>query len=82
MVKIENHCVGCPPEMGCISCSYSRVEVHYCDTCGEEVIAEYEIDGEDMCFDCALRYCDDVFDEMTLKEKLEMLDVDFKELNV
>ena len=39
MIKIENECVGCPPEMGCIgsSCPYIRVPHLYCDKCGADV---------------------------------------------
>lgn len=58
MVKTENRCCGCPPEMGCLgsSCSNRNVEVIYCDKCGEELDSDnvYEFDGEDLCADCLL----------------------------
>ena len=56
MKKIENHCVGCPPNMGCkgSACPHRNVEVIYCDSCGEELWLDevYEVDGEDLCEDC------------------------------
>ena len=55
MVKVENGCVGCPPEMGCMgsSCPNRNVKVIYCDCCGEEICDEvYEVEGEDLCEDC------------------------------
>jgi len=55
MKKIENQCVGCPPERGCMgsACPHRDVEVIYCDCCGCEIGDElYEVDGEDLCEDC------------------------------
>ncbi len=56
MLKIENHCVGCPSEMGCMgdACPNRNVKVYYCDKCGEEIDIDelYEVDGEDLCEDC------------------------------
>ncbi len=53
MKRIENECVGCPPEMGCLgnACPNRNVERCYCDKCGEETkLYNYE-DGE-YCIDC------------------------------
>lgn len=56
MKKIENQCVGCPPNMGCMgnACPHRNVEVIYCDKCGSELWADevYLVDGEDLCEDC------------------------------
>lgn len=54
MIRIENHCVGCPPEIGCFgsACPYKNVEVHYCDRCDEELHEIYEVDGEELCEHC------------------------------
>ena len=55
MIKIENHCVGCPPERGCLgfACPYRNVEVHYCDHCEDELGDEfYVVDGEEVCESC------------------------------
>ena len=56
MVKIENHCCDCAvPAYPCRGdlCPLTRVEVHYCDTCGSELDeAIYDVDGEELCEDC------------------------------
>ena len=53
MKKIENECVGCPPELGCLgaSCHYRNVERYYCDRCGNETVL-YEFDNEELCIKC------------------------------
>ena len=50
--KIENHCVDCG--LPCIGnlCPFRNVSVYYCDECGDEG-AEYKLDGNDLCEDCA-----------------------------
>ena len=55
MKQIENKCVGCPPEMGCLGsgCPNRNVIRYYCDECGEEGTL-YEYDGEELCADCLL----------------------------
>lgn len=80
MKRIENQCVGCPKDMGCIgnACPYMNVTFYECDNCSED--AEYHIDGEDYCVHCAERYLLDIFDELTVMEKAEALGVDIKEL--
>ena len=56
MKKIENECVGCPKEMGCLgdSCSYRNVIRYYCDRCGDETVL-YNYYGEEICKDCLLK---------------------------
>ena len=57
MIKLENHCVGCPKEMGCMgdACPNRNVEVAICDNCGEEIYGDvYLVDGQDFCEDCLL----------------------------
>lgn len=53
MKKIENDCVGCPPEMGCLgdTCPYRNATHFYCDNCGEEADLYY-FDDEELCIDC------------------------------
>lgn len=53
MKTIEDECVGCPPEMGCLgsSCPYKNVVHYYCDDCGEETQLYY-YDGKELCIDC------------------------------
>ena len=50
MVRIENHCVGCPT---CINCGLKQVKVYYCDKCKDEIPEDvYEVDGAELCEDC------------------------------
>ena len=51
MVKYEDECVGCPPELGCLgsACPNRHVPRLYCDKCGEEVDEFYE---DELCIDC------------------------------
>jgi len=81
MRKYENECVGCPTEMGCLgnSCPYINVSRDYCDSCGKEG-ATYRIDGEDYCEGCAKEYLQDVFDDLTITEKADALEVDISEI--
>lgn len=57
MKSIENRCCGCAvPGYPCSgpTCSLRHVEVHYCDRCGCELEGYFkEIDGEELCSDCA-----------------------------
>lgn len=54
MKKLENECVGCPKEMGCLgsSCPNRNVPHFYCDECGEEDEKIYYYDGEELCIEC------------------------------
>ena len=59
MKIIENECVNCPQEMGCldVSCPYKNVTRYYCDICGcEETL--YFYDGEEICKYCLLKNFD------------------------
>ena len=56
MVKIENHCCDCAvPGYPCIgsACPLRRVEVHYCDRCGEQIDGDsYDDCGTELCLTC------------------------------
>lgn len=57
MKRIENRCVGCPPNLGCrgASCPNREVEVTICDQCGRETTDDeywHTQFGEDICPDC------------------------------
>lgn len=54
MIRIENECVGCPPEIGCIgeNCPYLNVPRCYCDECNYEADTLYWWDGQQLCIDC------------------------------
>ena len=56
MIRYENECVGCPPEMGCLgeSCPNRNVKRLYCDECKEEVETLYVYDDKELCQDCLL----------------------------
>lgn len=62
MIKFENECVMCPPEMGCLrdSCPNMHVPHFYCDDCGDEVRPGelFEFDGEELCIDCIKKRLD------------------------
>ncbi len=58
MIRYENHCVGCPPDIGCIgsACCYRHVPVPFCDKCGDEIDGDaYEGDDMMLCEDCFLK---------------------------
>ena len=54
MIRIENECVDCPKDIGCIgnACQYLKVPRYYCDCCGYEVDNLYYFDGQELCIDC------------------------------
>lgn len=81
MIKYENQCVDCPKEMGCLgnSCRYRNVPVYYCDTCGDE--ADYEIDGDHYCEQHAKEYVEECWNDLSLDEQAEMLDIDLREVD-
>lgn len=75
MYKTENQCVDCGlPCLGS-ACRYRNVRVSYCDRCGDEG-ADYRIDGEDYCEDCAKKYIQEAFDDLSLMEQADILDID------
>ena len=53
LIKVENECIGCPPELGCIgsACRYSKVTRYYCDECGDEKKLFY-YDDRELCLSC------------------------------
>ena len=58
-VRYENRCVDCPPETVRCSkpyCRYWNVPIWFCDNpkCGAENVTLYEVDGEELCLDCAI----------------------------
>ena len=57
MVRYENQCVDCHKELGCTKphCKYWNVPVWVCDRCKEENVDLYEVDGEEVCAECALK---------------------------
>mgnify|MGYP007083040338 CR=1 FL=1 len=82
MREYENQCVGCPTEIGCLgsSCPYINVPVYYCDWCESEG-AEYRIDGMDYCETCVKKYLQEIFDDLTIAERAEALNIDLSKIN-
>lgn len=83
MLRYENHCCDCAvPGYPCIgnSCPYINVPVYYCDFCENDVYAKYSIKDGHYCEDCAKAYLKEAFDDMTLSEQAETLNIDIKNL--
>lgn len=55
MIRFENECVGCPPNMGCMgsACPYSHVPYLECDECGQDVDKLYDTARGQLCDECA-----------------------------
>ena len=55
---IENECVGCPSDLGCMgsACPNRNVPHYDCDECGEELAPGelYDYEGEMLCSKCLL----------------------------
>lgn len=79
MSKIySSDCVSCGlPCWGRTCPHYQRVD-YYCDYC--EDYAEYEIDGEHYCKECAEKFFHEIFDDLSLNEKGELLKVNIRDL--
>ena len=77
MVTVQNECVGCPPNMGCLGegCPYRHVVRTHCDKCGfEETL--YEWDGDQLCLDCILEECgNEDIDEYEFKRTLTEVNI-------
>lgn len=55
MKVIENRCRDCAvPGYPCrgSACPLMRVEVFYCDECGDEINEIYDVDGDELCEEC------------------------------
>lgn len=54
MIRYENECVECPPDMGCMgdSCPYLNVPRLYCDECDNEESILYWWDDQQLCLYC------------------------------
>lgn len=83
MIRYEDQCVGCPPEMGCLgsSCPYSNVPVIYCDSC-LEIPAKYMINGEMLCKKCTKSTLKQLFYDMPIEEQAKALNVDMEVISL
>lgn len=78
MIRYENQCCGCAtPGYPCVgrTCSFRNAPVYYCDFCGEQTTCLYSIEGEHYCDECAQAYLEDCFDELSLSDKAEVLNI-------
>ena len=76
----DDLCVHCPAEMGCRDgCPYINRYHYECDICGSDD-AEYQIEYEDYCEDCADKYLNDIFNQYTVDEKARLLNVQVERL--
>lgn len=74
IIRFENQCVDCGlPCIGTL-CPYIDVPIRKCDNCGDEG-AEYIIDGEDFCEDCAERITQEEFNMLSTTQKINILDL-------
>lgn len=72
--KIENHCVSCGQPCLGNACVYRNVPVFYCDNCENEG-AKYRYNGEDLCENCVKTFIKDEFDELSITEQAELLNM-------
>lgn len=81
MIKYENHCCGCAvPAYPCIgnACPNVNVPVYYCDICDNDIYAEYDIEGEHYCEKHAKEYLEERFEELSVSERAEILNISLK----
>jgi len=75
MIEIENQCVGCETCTLGSGCSLLHVQCIYCDECGSDE-AKYHIENMDYCEECANKYLDELFHDISsVEEKAELLDL-------
>lgn len=55
MMKVENGCVGCPQDIGCLGCTCPKYQETYwiCDGCGDSTELYY-FDDEELCKSCII----------------------------
>ena len=83
MIRYENHCCDCAVAgYPCVgnNCPYISVPTPYCDCCDNDVYAKYDIEGEHHCEDCEKKYLKEVFEDLTLSEQAEILDINMRTL--
>ena len=73
MIKYENDCVGCPPEIGCLgsSCPNRNVPHTYCDRCSDEAQL-YQFGGEQICEDCLDMEVQSWWNSLDIEERREI----------
>lgn len=78
MIKYESDCVGCGQHCLYERCWHYSIPVHYCDSCGK--LAEYKVDGDELCYECLEKQLDKLWSGMSVYEKAEQLDIEIEVL--
>ena len=82
MRKIVDNCVGCK-DMGlpCLgsSCPNGKTYVEFCDECDN--LANCFLDGKALSEDCAQEYLTESFGDLSVKEKAEVLQMDYDSID-
>ena len=74
MLVIEDHCVNC--QIPCINCGLKHQEVIRCDANLCDNRAHYTVTGDvdgDFCEECLEQLLDDIFADMSISEKFDLL---------
>lgn len=81
MTRVEDQCVGCPTEMGCLgqACPNRNVRIVICDDCGDTAICN--IEGQDFCENCAEHYVNSNFELLELSEKARLLEMNYYKID-
>lgn len=69
-----NECVECGlPCLG-VDCPNRNTYRYYCDECGEEGV-DYEIEGEELCEECAEKNLNELLLQLSIEEKAEAIGI-------
>lgn len=70
MTEYENACVGCDY---CVNCGATHTPYTVCDECGEDCRGGkvYEYAGQELCEGCAEEKMNDIWNELSVGERLE-----------
>lgn len=82
-IKYENQCCDCAvPAYPCkeSDCPLLRVPIYYCDYCGCNCNSLYDIEGEQYCEDCTKKYLKEVFEDLSVEEQAQILEVNMREV--
>lgn len=77
MTVIKDECVDCGLPCYGKTCPNKNATYHYCDDC-KTAHADYFLNGEAYCTDCAQNYLMEMFKDMTIIEKAATLGVAYE----
>lgn len=79
MLRMNEGCVDCPPELGCNCETCSQIHSYWaCDLC--DSAAQYRFDGHDYCRRCIEDILLNEFYDLSISEKAEMMNIELEEL--